>query len=197
MRGNTVSIRGNVTRDAEVRRTQGGSNAVKWGMAWNNRRKDQNDQWADVPHYFDVECWMTDAQLGNVAPHIVKGAGCCVVDGHLEYKSWQDEQGGKRSKVVIRVDDPISGLMLRAPAQGGSGGAYRPGGNQAGGYQPQAQNGGYAPPQAAQGGYQQPSGQVYGAGQPPARDGGYGQQANGYAPAQPATQSIYDDDIPF
>ena len=195
MRGNTISIIGNCTRDAEVKKTNGGNNAVKWGIAWNSSKK-QGDQWIDVPHFFEVECWMTDAQLNNVAPQIVKGAACCVVDGHLEYQSWKNEQGKNRSKIVVRVDDPIHGLKLAPPQQRTSAPAqqYQP---QPQGYAPQHQNGAYAQPQPAQNGYA-PQPQAYGYGQPQAQPQAY---SYGQPPAQPpqpvAQASIYDDDIPF
>lgn len=196
MKGNTVSIRANVTRDAEVRRTQGGSNAVKWGIAWNSSKKDPNGQWIDVPHYFDVECWMSDAQLNNVAHQIVKGAGCCVVDGHLEYQSWDDGNGNKRSKVVIRVDDPIKGLMLGAPrqAQNAQNGGYQP---QPQEYAPQPQNAPQGAPQTPQGAYPAPQ-QGYGYQQQQPQGYGYAQQPQPQPQSQAAMQSsIYDEDIPF
>lgn len=121
MRGNTVSIVGGITRDAEVRRTGSGNNAVKWGIAWTQSRKNPQGGYDDVPNYFDVECWMSDNQLNARVGDLVKGAKCAIVDGHLEYQSWQDSQGNKRSKVVVRVDDPISGLLVSPPKGGGYG----------------------------------------------------------------------------
>lgn len=113
MRGNNVNIRGNITRQAEVRRTQSGSNAVSWGIAWNSSRRNDQGGYDDVPHYFDVECWASDKQLAIIEDKLVKGARCAIIDGHLEYQSWEKD-GQKRSKVVIRVDDPINGLMVDA-----------------------------------------------------------------------------------
>lgn len=111
MRGNSVNINGRITRDAEIRRTQSGTNAVSWGIAWNSSKKNDQGGWDNVPHYFDVECWASDKQLAVIQPSIVKGARCAIVDGHLEYQSWEKE-GQKRSKVVVRVDDPINGLLV-------------------------------------------------------------------------------------
>jgi len=112
MKGNTVSIKGNVTRDCEVRSTSNGNTVVTWGIAWNKSRKTQ-DGFEDVPHYFDCQCWVTERQLSMIKDSLVKGARCAIIDGHLEYQSWES-QGQKRSKVVIVVDDPISGMLLQA-----------------------------------------------------------------------------------
>ena len=109
-RGNTVSIKGNATRDVEIRRTASGVNACSWGIAWNDSKKNQQGRWDDVPNFFDVECWASDAQL-KYLDGIRKGARCAIIGGHLEQQRWEHD-GKKYSKVVIRVDDPISGLMV-------------------------------------------------------------------------------------
>ena len=119
MRGNNVNIKGNLTRDAEVKRTDNGSTVVKFGLAWNKPRKDPSTgQYEDVPHYFDCQCWVTDGQLRAIENRLVKGARCAVVDGHLEYQSWE-QNGQKRSRVVVCVDDPINGLLVEAGHDGG------------------------------------------------------------------------------
>lgn len=119
MRGNTISIKGNITRDAEVRQTKSGRNVAQWGVCWNATRKAQDGSYEDVPHFFDVKCWVSDGQLRAIEPNLVKGATCSVVDGHLEMERWQDKDGNNRSKVVIVVDDPINGLHL-SQRQGGA-----------------------------------------------------------------------------
>lgn len=114
MKGNTVSIKGNVTRDAEIRSTSGGSTVITWGIAWNRSRKNQNTgEYEEVPNYFDCQCWVTDKQRSVIEGQIVKGARCAIIDGHLEYQSWEKD-GQKRSKVVIQVDDPIGGMLVQS-----------------------------------------------------------------------------------
>ena len=171
---NRVIISGNLTRNAELRRTQSGKPVLNMGVAVNDRRKNpQTGEYEDVGNFFDVECWMTDAQLNVVVPNIVKGARCAIVDGHIEQQRWQDQNGNNRSKVVIRVDDPIAGLLIAPPMQGT--GAQPPYQQQPTGYTNQQQT---APQTQPQQGY------------------AYSQQQ----PQQPAidySQSVYDDDIPF
>lgn len=116
MRGNTVSLKGNITRDAEIRRTQSGRIVASWGIAWNRSRKNQQGEYEDVPYYFDVECWLTDKQLRLLEPSLVKGARCAIIDGHLEYQTWESN-GQKRSKVLVSVDDPVNGLLVSAATQ--------------------------------------------------------------------------------
>lgn len=117
MRGNSISIKGNLTRDCEVRTTPTGKNVVSWSVAWSKRRRTEEGEYENVPHYFDVECWATDAQLRIIQPLLVKGATCAVIDGHVEFQSWQAKDGSNRSRVVILCDDPVSGLMVNQPRQ--------------------------------------------------------------------------------
>lgn len=111
MKGNTVSIKGNVTKDAEARRTQSGGNVLRFGIAWNQSKPDGNGGYKDVPHYFDVTCFPTDRQLAMIQPYIVKGARCAIIDGRLDYSTWEKD-GQKRSAVQIVVEDPIAGLLV-------------------------------------------------------------------------------------
>lgn len=140
MRGNSVSIQGNITRDAEVATTAGGNNIVSFGLAWNQSRKTQGGAYEDVPNFFECKFWASDAQLRVVQSQIVKGAACAITEGHLVQERWEDKQGNSRSRVVLFVDDPIKGLLAK-PKGGGNAAAARPQGD---GYAPQATGGAYA-----------------------------------------------------
>ena len=83
-----------------------------WCIAWNDSRKGKDGEWVDIPNFFDVECWASDNQV-KFLEGIKKGTRCAIIGGHLEQRSWEKD-GRKYSKVVIRVDDPVSGLMLEA-----------------------------------------------------------------------------------
>jgi len=100
---NTVTVVGNVTRDPEMRFTAGGAGKVTFGVAvnrsWKNR---QTDEWEERTSFFNVVCWREMAE--NVAASITKGARV-VVTGRLEQRSWETEQGEKRSVVEIVADE--------------------------------------------------------------------------------------------
>lgn len=112
MKGNTISIKGNITRDAEVKQTQGGRYVAQWGIAWNSSRKNQSGEWEDVPNFFDVTCWLSDGQMRLLEGQLVKGASCAIIDGHIVQERWQTQNGENRSKVAIVVDDPVGGLLV-------------------------------------------------------------------------------------
>ena len=96
---NTVAITGNLTRDPELKQTNGGS-VCKIRVANNSRRK-QGDQWVDAPNYFDVVVW--GAQGENVAQYLSKGRKVAVT-GKLRWREWESEQG-KRQAVEIHADN--------------------------------------------------------------------------------------------
>ena len=100
---NTVTVVGNVTRDPELRFTPNGAAVASFGLAWN--RKGQNDE--EVVSFFDVTCWSGLAE--NVAESITKGSRV-VVYGRLDQRSWENQDGERRSKVEIVADDVAPSL---------------------------------------------------------------------------------------
>lgn len=106
---NTVTVVGNVTRDPELRFTQGGMAVASFGVAWNKRRQDGDDEVS----FFDVTCFRDMAE--NVAESIQKGSRV-VVYGTLQQRSWETPDGDKRSKVEILADE-IAPSLKWATAQ--------------------------------------------------------------------------------
>ena len=100
---NTVTVVGNITRDPELRFTPGGAPVASFGLAWN--RRDQNGE--DVTSFFDVTCWRDLAE--NVAESLAKGARV-VVYGRLDQRSWENQEGERRSKVEIIADEVAPSL---------------------------------------------------------------------------------------
>ena len=133
---NTVTVVGNVTRDPELRFTQGGMAVANFGVAWNKRKQDGEDEVS----FFDVSCFRQLAE--NVAESITKGARV-VIYGTLSQRSWENQEGERRSKVEIIADDVAPSLRwasaeirkneFRGGDSGGGGGPApsRPVGNQA------------------------------------------------------------------
>ena len=128
---NNISVVGNVTRDPELRFTQGGMAVASFGLAWNKRKQDGEEEVS----FFDVTCWRSLAE--NVAESITKGTRV-VVQGTLSQRSWENQEGERRSKVEI-VADEVAPSLLWASAEisrnefkGDGGGAPRGGQNSGG-----------------------------------------------------------------
>ena len=104
---NTVTVIGNVTRDPELRYLPSGTALVNFGVAWNNRYTDRDGNKVEDTSFFDVTCWRDLAD--NVAESISKGDRV-IVYGRLEQRSWENQEGEKRSKVEIVADEVAPSL---------------------------------------------------------------------------------------
>jgi single-strand DNA-binding protein len=95
---NRVTITGNLTQDPELRSTPGGTPVCKLRVAVNSRRKDQSGEWVEKPNYFDVTVW--GAQGENCSTYLSKGRPVAV-DGRLDWREWDGQDGSKRQAVEI------------------------------------------------------------------------------------------------
>lgn len=100
---NRVIISGNLTRDPELRATPSGASVCSLRVAVNSRRKDsQTGDWLDKPNYFDVKIWGPQGE--NCATYLVKGRPVAV-DGRLDWREWEGQDGVKRQSVDIIADN--------------------------------------------------------------------------------------------
>lgn len=98
----TVTIVGNITRDPDLKFTGSGLAMCTFGLAVNNRKKDERGEWVDGdPSFYDVVCWRQLAE--NVTESLPKGTSVIVV-GKLRQRSWEADDGSKRSKVEVQAD---------------------------------------------------------------------------------------------
>jgi single-strand DNA-binding protein len=120
---NRVVLVGNLTRDPELRHTPSGTPVCSLRVAVNTRRKDETGQWTDKPNYFDITVWGQQGE--NCAQYLAKGRPIAV-DGRLEWREWEAQDGSKRQAVEIVADSVqfLGGRMEgEAPAYVGAGAA--------------------------------------------------------------------------
>lgn len=99
---NRVCISGNLTRDPDLRSTQGGTPVLRMGVAVNERRKNpQTGEWEDYPNFID--CAMFGTRAEKLAQYLAKGTKVAI-DGRLRYSSWEKD-GERRSKLEVVVDE--------------------------------------------------------------------------------------------
>lgn len=100
---NRVTITGNLTRDPDVKQTGGGMSVMKLGVAVNDRRKNpQTNEWEDVPNFID--CTMFGDRAAKVAQYLAKGSKVAI-SGRLRQETWETQDGQKRSRVGVVIDD--------------------------------------------------------------------------------------------
>jgi single-strand DNA-binding protein len=101
MRDNSVTLVGNLVDDPELRFTPSGVAMAKIRFAV-SRRFQKNNEWQEETSFFGGTCWRDIAE--NVAESLQKGMRI-IVTGSLEQRTWETQEGDKRSVVEIRIDD--------------------------------------------------------------------------------------------
>jgi single-strand DNA-binding protein len=106
----TTTIIGNLTRDPEIRYTRDGQATTTLGVAVNRRWQNrESNEWEESTSFFDVVTWRDLAE--NVALSLTKGMRV-VVNGRLEQRSWETEEGDRRFKVEIVADEVGASLRF-------------------------------------------------------------------------------------
>lgn len=93
---NSITISGRIGRDAELRKTQGGTSVCSFALACNRQKKD------DKPDWFDITLWGDRAE--KLAAHLKKGVPVVVV-GRLELQTYAKNDGTQGSKLAVNCND--------------------------------------------------------------------------------------------
>ena len=110
---NRVFISGNLTRDPELRATQGGTSVLRVGLAVNDRaRNQQTGEWEDRANF--VDCVVFGKRAEALAGMLAKGQRVAI-DGRLRYSSWEAQDGSRRSKLEVVVEE----IEFMSSRQGG------------------------------------------------------------------------------
>ncbi len=124
---NSITIVGNVTREPELRFTPTGQANTRFGVAVNRRWQDRGGEWQEQVSFFDVVVWREMAE--NVSQSLQKGSRV-IVTGRLEQRSYETQDGQKRSVVEIIADEVgpslrwASAQIQRNERKDGSQGGY-------------------------------------------------------------------------
>lgn len=122
---NRVIISGNLTRDPELRSTASGLPVLGFGVAVNDRRRNQQTgEWEDYPNFID--CTMFGARADSLSRYLSKGTKV-TIEGKLRWSQWERD-GQKRSKIEVIVDE----LEFMSSRNAGNGGGYAAGGQMGG-----------------------------------------------------------------
>lgn len=101
--GNSVTLVGNITRDPELRFTNAGQATATFGIAVNRRWPNrQTGEWEEATSFFNVVAWRELAE--NATESLQKGARV-IVTGRLEQRSWETQDGERRTVVEVVADE--------------------------------------------------------------------------------------------
>ncbi len=138
---NKVILVGNLTRDIELRYSQGGMAIANAAIA-TSRKFTVNGEKKEEVCFVDITFFARSAEIAN--QYLRKGSKI-LVEGRLNFDQWVDQNGQKRSKHSVVVETM---QMLDSKGDSQNSGSYAPQQSQTG------QQGGYAPQQPQS--YQQP-----------------------------------------
>src|SRR3712207_1550334 len=94
---NRVVLAGNLTRDPELRFTNDGIPVCSFGLAVNRVRSKSEEV-----DFFDISAWR---ELGETIANYKKKGDPILVEGRLQYRTWEAQDGSKRSKVDVVADN--------------------------------------------------------------------------------------------
>jgi single-strand DNA-binding protein len=94
---NKVILLGNLTRDPELRYTPSGTPVATFGMAM-NRRSGQGDERKEEVCFVDIVVFGREAETAS--EYLSKGRQA-LIEGRLQWRSWEGQDGQKRSKHEI------------------------------------------------------------------------------------------------
>jgi len=99
---NKVILAGNLTRDVEVRYTPSGTAIGSTGLAVNRKFKSATGEQKDETMFIDITFFGRTAEIAN--QYLRKGSKV-LVDGRLKLDQWTAQDGSKRSKHTITVEN--------------------------------------------------------------------------------------------
>jgi single-strand DNA-binding protein len=100
---NKVLLIGNLTRDVEIRYSQGGLAIAKFGLAVNRRWKDRNtNEDREETLFVDINVFGRSAEIAH--QYLSKGRQT-LVEGRLVLEQWTDQNGQKRSRHSISAEN--------------------------------------------------------------------------------------------
>lgn len=106
---NKAMIIGNLTRDPETRTTPQGTNVTSFSVATNYVWNDANGNRQEKVEYHNIVAWR---KLGEIcAQYLTKGSKV-YIEGRLQTRSWDDQQGNKKYRTEIIAENMI---MLDRP----------------------------------------------------------------------------------
>lgn len=101
---NSVTVSGRLARDVEIRSTQNGKQVGNFAVAVERDYKSEN---GDRPvDFIDCVAWGKSAEF---AQSYLRKGNRAIINGKLQQRNWQDQEGKKRSKHEIQVSsmEPI------------------------------------------------------------------------------------------
>lgn len=109
---NEVKLIGNLTRDPELKKTNGGQDVCSFSIATNRSYTDKQGKKNDEPEYHNIVAWGKLAEI--CGKYLVKGKQV-YIGGRIKTRSWETDSGEKKYRTEIIAED----MLMLGGARGG------------------------------------------------------------------------------
>jgi len=112
---NRAQIIGNLTRDPELRYTPNGQAVTSFGVATNRRWTSKSGEQQEQTEFHDVVAW---GKLAEIANQILHKGNKAYIEGRLQTRSWESQDGQKRQRTEIIAENIIALSPKAATSEG-------------------------------------------------------------------------------
>lgn len=105
---NRVTLLGNITRDPELKATNGGQSVCTFGLATNRVWRNQNGDKQSLPEYHNLVAW---GGLAEFCSQNVRKGKPLYIEGYLKTRSWDGPEGAK----IFRTEVVMENIVLLGP----------------------------------------------------------------------------------
>ncbi len=102
---NRVTLIGNLTRDPELRYTPNGQAVASYALATNRRWTTQQGETQDATEYHEIVAW---GKLGEISQQLLSKGKKAYVEGRLQTRSWEAQDGTKRQRTEVIAENIIA-----------------------------------------------------------------------------------------
>ena len=101
---NKVMVIGNLTRDPELRKTGSGTAVCSFGVATNRTWKDSSGEKQEQAEFHNIVAWN---KLGELCSQLLKKGTKAFLEGRIQTRSWDGDDGVKRYKTEIVINEML------------------------------------------------------------------------------------------
>jgi single-strand DNA-binding protein len=119
---NKAFVIGNITRDPELKALPSGSKVCNLSVATNRSYKDKDGSKVDTTEYHNIVAF---AKLGELAGQYLKKGQQVFVEGRIQTRSWDGQDGQKKYRTEIIADNIQFGMKPLGGSSGSAGGSSK------------------------------------------------------------------------
>ncbi|MFN2465508.1 MAG: single-stranded DNA-binding protein [Candidatus Dormibacteria bacterium] len=117
---NKAMLIGRLTRDPEMRYTPSGAAVTNFSIATNRYGKDANGERKEFADFHNVVAWnQGNRNLAELCAQFLRKGSMVYVEGRLSTRSWEGQDGQKKSRTEIVVSD-VEFLESKRSSEGGA-----------------------------------------------------------------------------